>query len=56
MTLATLRAYIWKNANDVVLHYKANGRKDILPAPSSAVPDAEKAVAAEETEGEGVAT
>lgn len=29
MTLATLRAYIWKNANDVVLHYKANGKKEI---------------------------
>ncbi|CAN8104053.1 unnamed protein product [Discula destructiva] len=33
MTLATLRAYIWKNANDVVLHYKANGKKEIKPAP-----------------------
>lgn len=29
MTLATLRAYIWKGGNDVVLHYKANGKKDI---------------------------
>ncbi|KAH6656827.1 WD domain-containing protein [Truncatella angustata] len=29
MSLATLRAHIWKGGNDVVLHYKANGRKDI---------------------------
>lgn len=34
MTLATLRAYIWKGGNDVVLHYKANGKKEIpVPAP-----------------------
>ena len=26
-TLATLRAHIWKNGGDVVLHYKSNGRK-----------------------------
>lgn len=31
MTLATLRAYIWKGGNDVVLHYKANGKKEIPP-------------------------
>ncbi|KAI1815045.1 WD repeat-containing protein [Poronia punctata] len=29
MTLATLRAHIWKGGNDVVLYYKANGRKEI---------------------------
>ncbi|KAI1343791.1 WD40 repeat-like protein [Xylariaceae sp. FL0016] len=29
MSLATLRAHIWKGGNDVVLHYKANGRKEI---------------------------
>lgn len=34
MTLATLRAYIWKGGNDVVLYYKANGKKEIpLPSP-----------------------
>jgi WD repeat-containing protein 48 len=38
MTLATLRAYIWKGGNDVVLHYKANGKKEIpLPLPEQAV-------------------
>ncbi|KAF3765531.1 hypothetical protein M406DRAFT_88397 [Cryphonectria parasitica EP155] len=36
MTLATMRAYIWKGGNDVVLFYKANGRKEIpLPAPEA---------------------
>lgn len=29
MTLATLRAYIWKGGNDVVLHYKGNGKKEL---------------------------
>ncbi|KAI0137191.1 WD domain-containing protein [Xylariales sp. AK1849] len=29
MSLATLRAHVWKGGNDVVLYYKANGRKDI---------------------------
>lgn len=36
MTLATLRAHIWKGAYDVLLYYKANGRKEIpkeLPPP-----------------------
>ncbi|KAI0106974.1 WD repeat-containing protein [Nemania sp. FL0031] len=42
MSLATLRTHIWKGGNDVVLYYKANGRKEIpkvLPkgeAPSEA--------------------
>ncbi|KAH7021212.1 uncharacterized protein B0I36DRAFT_367640 [Microdochium trichocladiopsis] len=37
MSLATLRAHIWKGGNDVVLHYKANGRKELpkeLPQPA----------------------
>ncbi|KAL0940592.1 UBP9-binding protein [Colletotrichum truncatum] len=35
MTLATLRAHIWKGGNDVQLYYKANGRKEIPnPMPS----------------------
>ncbi|KAI1076502.1 WD40 repeat-like protein [Whalleya microplaca] len=29
MSLATLRAHVWKGGNDVVLYYKANGRKKI---------------------------
>ncbi|SPO05299.1 related to WD repeat-containing protein 48 [Cephalotrichum gorgonifer] len=29
MTLATLRAHVWKGGTDVVLHYRANGRKQL---------------------------
>ena len=52
MTLATLRAHVWKGGNDIVLHYKANGRKDI-PIPPSTEP--EETPAAEAT-GQPVAT
>lgn len=31
MTLATLRAHVWKGGADVMLYYKANGRKTINP-------------------------
>lgn len=46
MSLATLRAHIWKGGNDVVLYYKANGRKEIpkeLPkaAEPAGAPEAE---------------
>lgn len=50
MTLATLRAYIWKGGNDVVLHYKANGRKEIpLPAPGLPTADEADTLAATDT-------
>lgn len=54
MTLATLRAYIWKGGNDVVLHYKANGKKEIpLPAPEPpAVEEADPASAPDANIGE----
>jgi WD repeat-containing protein 48 len=29
MTLATLRVHVWKTGGDVLLYYKANGRKPI---------------------------
>lgn len=29
MTLATLRAHVWKGGADVMLYYKANGRKEL---------------------------
>lgn len=29
MSLATLRAHVWKGGTDVVLHYRANGRKPL---------------------------
>lgn len=36
MSLATLRAHVWKGGNDIVLHYRANGRKEIkMPPPGS---------------------
>ncbi|OLN86185.1 UBP9-binding protein [Colletotrichum chlorophyti] len=44
MTLATLRAHIWKGGNDVQLYYKANGRKEIPnPPPKAATPEPEPA-------------
>ncbi|KAM0335603.1 hypothetical protein ACHAQA_000651 [Verticillium albo-atrum] len=50
MTLATLRAHVWKGGNDITLHYKANGRKVIenpIPTPQVAAP-AEPEPASEE--------
>ncbi len=39
MTLATLRAHIWKGGNDVMLYYKANGKKEIsFPPPPPPAP------------------
>ncbi|KAK4186050.1 WD repeat-containing protein 48 [Podospora australis] len=36
MTLATLRAHVWRGGNDVVLYYKANGKKEIpIPPPKT---------------------
>lgn len=32
MSLATLRTHVWKGGSDIVLYYKANGRKEICPA------------------------
>ena len=29
MTLATLRAHVWKGGTDVVLHYRASGRREL---------------------------
>jgi WD repeat-containing protein 48 len=39
MTLATLRAHVWKGGADVMLHYKANGRKVINQAAPEPLPD-----------------
>lgn len=42
MTLASIRAHIWRGGGDVLLHYKANGRKEIrhtpYPGPQSGAP------------------
>jgi len=45
-TLATLRVHIWRTGGDVVLYYKANGKKPInhvnsfMPAPAATASDA----------------
>lgn len=36
MTLATIRAHVWRGGGDVLLYYKANGRKPIRHAPHAA--------------------
>ncbi|EPS32549.1 hypothetical protein PDE_07509 [Penicillium oxalicum 114-2] len=34
MTLATIRTHLWRTSGDMILHYKANGKKQIRPPPS----------------------
>ncbi|KAJ5122321.1 hypothetical protein N7448_003453 [Penicillium atrosanguineum] len=34
MTLATIRTCLWRTSGDMVLYYKANGKKEIRPPPS----------------------
>ena len=46
MSLATLRTHVWKGGNDVVLHYKSNGRRELRPfkpATPEPQPEAESA-------------
>ncbi|RAR09394.1 WD40 repeat-like protein [Stemphylium lycopersici] len=42
MTLASIRAHVWRGGGDVLLYYKANGRKEIkqayYPGPQSGAP------------------
>lgn len=48
MTLATLRAHVWKGGADVLLYYKSNGRKTIRYEKSTpAIPEAEPAPTAQ---------
>lgn len=35
MTLATIRAHVWRGGGDILLYYKANGKKEILHAPAA---------------------
>ena len=35
MTLASIRAHVWRGGGDVVLYYKANGKKEINHAPNA---------------------
>ncbi|KKA26181.1 hypothetical protein TD95_003759 [Thielaviopsis punctulata] len=42
MSLATLRAHVWKSGSDVVLYYKANGRRKVpVPKPAPMIPPEE---------------
>ena len=41
MSLSTIRTHVWKGGNDVVLYYKANGRKEIKPLQPPPVQPAE---------------
>lgn len=50
MTLATIRSHLWRGGGDVVLYYKANGKKAILHAPQSTVMQTTTAAT---NEGEG---
>ena len=34
MTLATIRTHLWRTSGDMILYYKANGKKEIRPPPS----------------------
>ena len=34
MTLATIRQHLWRTSGDMVLYYKANGKKEIRSPPS----------------------
>lgn len=52
MSLATLRAHIWKGGNDVVLYYKGNGRKEIPNPPPVAPAEAETEGAAAPVAGQ----
>ena len=39
MTLATIRAHIWRGGGDISLYYKSNGRKEIVPKAAAAEPE-----------------
>lgn len=34
MTLATIRTHLWRSSGDMILYYKANGKKEIKPPKS----------------------
>ncbi|CAK7274826.1 hypothetical protein SEPCBS57363_006362 [Sporothrix epigloea] len=40
MSLATVRAHIWKNSSDILLYYKSNGRKKLQTAAEVAAAEA----------------
>jgi WD repeat-containing protein 48 len=40
MTLATIRAHVWRGGGDVLLYYRANGKKQIRHVPQATAVDA----------------
>jgi len=48
MTLASIRAHIWRGGGDVILYYKANGRKEIKHLPISLTPPQARSTAGSE--------
>lgn len=38
MTLATIRSHLWRGGNDIVLYYRANGRREIKTPPPPPTP------------------
>ncbi len=56
MTLATIRSHLWRGGGDIILYYRANGKKEIrhqqpqpanVPtAPKTSVPAATEAASA----------
>jgi WD repeat-containing protein 48 len=50
MTLATIRTHIWRAGGDMMLYYKANGKKTIRP-PVVEVPSTEPPATTESTDG-----
>ncbi|KAK5111834.1 hypothetical protein LTR85_011732 [Meristemomyces frigidus] len=38
MTLATMRSHLWRGGGDIILYYKANGKKEIAHAPQPPSP------------------
>lgn len=56
MTLATLRTHVWKGGNDIVLHYKANGKKQIKPPPTPPPEPVVESADAPQENSEGTST
>lgn len=41
MTLASIRSQIWRGGGDILLYYKANGKKEIGGAPQQQPPQSQ---------------
>lgn len=48
MTLATMRTHIWRSSGDMILHYRANGKREIpMPGSGSGQPDEDNPLTSE---------